>query len=162
MTRPSLTRRDAIRIKQRRIRPETKGRESDRLNQQLFQRASTGVKLFGQLVVHVEAINILPRGTKERRIQRVNRTLAIDLRKATGLERAVKIAQEHHWPVGTIGVLFIRIVTGVHDQCVWSIIVPLPSGTLSSASTIRTNMRLLYCLILIQIGLSGCCMCPRL
>jgi hypothetical protein len=38
---------------------------------------------------------------------------------------------------------------------VWSIIVPLPSGTLSNASIIRTSMRLLYCRILIQMGLSG-------
>ena len=40
-----------------------------------------GVELLGQLVVHVEAINILPGGSQKRCEQRVDRALAGQLRQ---------------------------------------------------------------------------------
>ena len=55
-------------------------------------------------------------GAQDRGIQRVDRTLAVQLGEAASLEGAVAVAQQHHRPVGTIGVLLIGVVAGVHNQ----------------------------------------------
>ncbi len=51
-----------------------------------------------------------------RRVERVDRALAVQLREAAGLECAVEVAQQHDRPVGAVGVLLVRVVAGVDDQ----------------------------------------------
>ena len=73
-------------------------------------------ELLGQFFGHVKAIAVLPGGTQKRRVERIDRSLAVQLREATGLQCAVEIAQQHHRPVGAAGVLTVRVVAGVDDQ----------------------------------------------
>ena len=104
-------------VRSRRFFSERKATKSIHgLRQHFLQRAVAGIKLLRQLLGHVEAIDVLSGGLQQGCEQRVDRSLAVELREAAGLEDAAAVAEQHHRPVRSAGVLTVGVVARVDDQ----------------------------------------------
>ena len=81
-----------------------------------MQRPTAGVELGGHLFSHIEAADLHTGRAQNRSVERIDGSLAIELRETASLKGPVAIAEEHHRPIGPAGVLFVSIVARVDDQ----------------------------------------------
>ena len=84
--------------------------------QDISENTVAGIESPGKAVRHVESLALAACRLQERRVQRVNWSLSVNLCETASLKGTVKVAKEHHRPVCPIGMLFVCVVAGVDDE----------------------------------------------
>ena len=86
------------------------------LGEQVFNGTGLGKISRDQVLLNVEVVGWRPDGMQKRGVQVIDGPPAFHLGELAGLERAVRVADEDEGPIGSVGVLLVRVVAGVDDK----------------------------------------------